>query len=69
MIVKVIVKRGEARIVEMEDYLVVQTNVLPQNNMANRDIIKQVSEYYHVKRDQVKIISGLKSKRKTLKIL
>jgi hypothetical protein len=69
VIITVLVKRGEGKIFEEDNCLIVHTSVLPKNNMANRDIIEQVSEYFHVRKDQVKIISGFKSKKKTLKIL
>ncbi len=69
LIVTVVVKKGDEKIIEKDGQLEVHTNVPLQNNMANRDVIRQVSEYYHVRSEQVKIIRGFKSRRKTIKVL
>ncbi len=69
MIVSVFVKKGKDAIVEEDGVLIVHTDQPMEMNRANRDIIRQVAEYYHVGQDRVKILRGFKSRKKTLKVL
>lgn len=41
---------------------------LPEGGKANIEVIDVVAEYFKVAKRSVKIVSGLKSKRKTLEI-
>jgi uncharacterized protein (TIGR00251 family) len=40
----------------------------PERGKANYELIKKIARYFSVSSTQVKIISGLKSKRKTVEI-
>ena len=54
---------------ELKDgILVVHTTEKLEKGMANRDVILQVSKFYKVSSNDVRIVSGMKSRRKVLKI-
>jgi uncharacterized protein YggU (UPF0235/DUF167 family) len=39
-----------------------------EDNRANRDVIRQIAKYYSVPSSNVKIITGLRSRKKVLDI-
>ncbi len=69
MIIKVKVRKGEARIEEKDGYILVYTNVPRERNKANYDIIKQLSKYYGKDVRNIKIIRGGTSSDKIIEIL
>jgi uncharacterized protein len=40
----------------------------PEKGEANRELIKKLAKYFRVSASQIKIISGLKSKKKIIEI-
>lgn len=40
----------------------------PQKGKANEEIIKKLAKHFHVSSSNVRILSGLRSKRKTVEI-
>lgn len=50
------------------DTLIVHTNEKPERGMANRDVIRQVADLYKVSSGNIRIKSGLKSRKKVIEI-
>jgi uncharacterized protein (TIGR00251 family) len=47
----------------------IKVNKIPQDGKANDAVIKLVAEFFGVKKNEVKIISGEKSQNKVIEIL
>ncbi len=69
MIIKVKVRKGEARIEEKDGCVIIYTNAPRERNKANYDIIKQLSKYYGKDVRNIKIIRGGTSSDKIIEIL
>ena len=74
IIVKVTPNSSKNEILKETDFLgkdifKVKTKAKPQNNKANNFIIVLLAKYFGVSKNNVKIIRGLKSKIKIVKIL
>ncbi|MCL4356798.1 MAG: DUF167 domain-containing protein [Candidatus Thermoplasmatota archaeon] len=48
--------------------LIVHTRVERRNNMANRDVIHQISQYMKVPESRIKFMSGMRSRTKIFSI-
>ncbi len=51
------------------DEICVSIKSQPERGKANRELIKKVAGYFDVSEDRIKIISGLKSRKKIIEIL
>ncbi len=51
------------------DEIYVSIKSQPERGKANRELIKKVAGYFDVSEDRIKIISGLKSRKKIIEIL
>ena len=59
----------ESQIEEMgPNQFLVKVKAPPQENKANREVITLLSDYLHVPKSRISILSGLKSKQKMVKI-
>ncbi len=50
------------------DRLKVKINALPEDNKANNELVNYLAELFGVKKSNIKIINGLKSREKTISI-
>lgn len=66
--IRVIPKAGRNLIKEESNYLKAYLTKPPQNGLANKELIGLLAEYLGVRKYQIKIIKGEKSKNKTVKI-
>ncbi len=69
LIVQVKVKRGNGQIVAEDDKLTVYTNEPRENGKANADVLRQLCAHFNVDQSRIKIIRGMRSTNKTVKIL
>ena len=51
-----------------ENKYIIHTTCLPENNKCNKEIIYELSKFFHKRKDEIVIIKGLKSKNKIVKI-
>ena len=68
MRVMVLVSRGNESVEKEGDNIHVFTKQPFEDNRANRDVIKQIAKYYSVPSSKVKIVTGLRSRKKILDI-
>jgi hypothetical protein len=68
MRVVVLVSHGNERVEKENDNIHVFTKQPFEDNRANRDVIRQIAKYYSVPSSNVKIITGLRSRKKVLDI-
>jgi len=62
-------KAKDRKIEEIDDnHFLVSIKELPVKGQANRAVIKLVAKHFKIPMDQVRIVSGAKSKQKTIKI-
>jgi len=66
--IRVIPKASRNRIEKTNGSFKVYLTSLPQNGLANRQLIDLLSEYLHLKKYQIKIIKGHKSRNKLVEI-
>jgi uncharacterized protein (TIGR00251 family) len=67
--VKVIPNSPENRIKGfIGDVLKVKINAPPEDNKANKELVRFLAGFFNVKKSEVEIISGMKSREKTIKI-
>lgn len=66
--IRVIPKAGRNLIKEENNYLKAYLTKPPQNGLANKELIGLLAEYLGVRKYQIKIIKGEKSKNKVVKI-
>jgi len=52
-----------------QDYLCIYTTVIPENNKANKELIKIISKDYKVPKSNIKLIKGHKSRYKLLEVI
>ena len=66
----IIVKPGSKveKIVSDGENLTVFIHARAHDGEANKAVIESLAKYFHVSKNQVKIISGLKSKKKIIEI-
>ena len=64
--VKVIPNAKKEEIIKEKDRLKVK--VLAIDNKANKALINLLSKYYNIKKNQIKILKGLKSREKVIEI-
>lgn len=66
--IRVVPKSSRNRIEKVNEGFKVYLTSLPQNGLANRQLIDLLSEYLHLKKYQIKIIKGHKSRDKLVEI-
>lgn len=66
--IRVITNAKKERIIKSEDIFKVYVSSPPIEGRANQRVAELLSEYFKVKKSQITIISGLKSKEKTIQI-
>jgi len=67
--------RYEVEVIFHRDFLKIEANKMtvgltskPEKGKANRELIKKIAKHFKVSPSQVKIVSGLKSRRKIVEI-
>ncbi|HPD19338.1 MAG: YggU family protein [Candidatus Goldbacteria bacterium] len=50
------------------DVLRVKINAPPEDNRANKELVRYLAEFFNVKKSNVEIIKGMKSREKAIKI-
>lgn len=70
MIVKIRVVPNSSKnvVVAREDLLRVKVMAPPEDGKANRAVIKLLAKYFGVKKSQIAIISGERSRNKTISV-
>ena len=68
MILKVKVHAGTGTIEVKGENIVVFTEKPMKNNMANYDVMKQISDYYHVEVNCVSILRGATRRNKLIEV-
>lgn len=68
MIVSVRVRRGNSPPELKDGILVISTTEEFEKGQANRDVLRQIGEYYGVKAQSVAIRSGFTSRRKVVEV-
>ena len=68
MILKVKVHAGTGTIDVKGENVVVFTEKQMKNNMANYDVMKQISDYYHVEVNCVSILRGATRRNKLIEV-
>lgn len=68
MIIKVLVKKGKGEIIQKDDQYIVFTEEEFENNKANVDVIKKIAKYFNKDFNEIKILKGLKQRKKIIEI-
>lgn len=68
MIVHVRVKQGKCEPVEDGGILYLCTSEKRENNRANLDLVKQIARFYNTETSRVKLITGMRSRKKTFSV-
>ncbi len=66
--IRVIPKAGKNLIKEENNYLKAYLTKPPQDGLANKELIELLAKYLNIKKYQIKIIKGEKSRDKVIKI-
>lgn len=66
--VKVITNSKNTEVIPLKDSYKVRLKSKPLENLANKELINILSEYFNVSKVSVKIVRGLKSKNKLVEI-
>jgi len=67
--VKVIIRSSQSKVEVLPDGgLKVWLKAAPKEGKANQELIKTLADYYQVSKNQIRIINGLTSKNKIIKI-
>jgi len=68
--------RYEVEVVFRKDFLLVKANKIivgltskPERGKANLELIKKIAKHFKVSSSQIRILSGLKSRKKIIEIL
>lgn len=68
--VKVKPKSKEEKVEKIDDtHYVVYIKEIPEKGKANKAVIKNISNFFHISKTQVKIISGFTSRQKLIRII
>ncbi|MEA3298138.1 MAG: DUF167 domain-containing protein [Chloroflexota bacterium] len=51
------------------DSLIVKVKELPKENKANEAVIRELAKYFHVSKQNVRILRGIKSRSKVVEII
>ncbi len=68
MIIKVRVMSGSRGPFMENGILIIHTKAERKNNMANRDVIRQISQHLKVPESKIKFMSGMRSRTKVFSI-
>lgn len=66
--IKVIANASKNELEELEEFFKLRIKAPAVDNKANLEIVKFLSDYFNVKRNNVEIVHGNKSSRKTVLI-
>lgn len=66
--VKVITKAGKNSVTKFADGFKAHLTAPPVDGKANKALVKLLAEYFNLKKSQVTIVSGKKSKDKLVKL-
>ena len=66
--VRVVPNSSNQGVKEEDGILKVHLNSPPAEGRANKELIEVLAEHFKVKKSQIEIIRGLKSREKTIKI-
>ncbi len=67
-IVKIKVKDGARAPFVMDDTIVIYTKAKHENNQANRDVLRQLSEFLHTDVEKIRILRGKTRRNKVISI-
>ncbi len=68
MIIKVLVKEGKEQIKSYGETFTVYTKEDRINGRANADIIRQLSRFLNISEERIRIVRGLRSRKKIILI-
>ena len=69
LFIKAIPKASKDQIIKIdESNLKIKTNKPPEDGKANEAVIEILANYLNVKKNQIKIISGINSQKKIIQI-
>lgn len=68
MRVEVRVRLGSGKPEFKDEILTVHTTEKLEKGLANRDVIQQIAKFYNVSSSEIRIVTGLKSRRKIIEI-
>ncbi|MDD4980741.1 MAG: DUF167 domain-containing protein [Candidatus Omnitrophica bacterium] len=66
--IRVIPKAGRTLVKQENNYFKVYLTQSPHEGLANKQLIEVLAEHFHLKKYQVKIIKGEKSRDKAIEI-
>lgn len=67
--VKVTTKASQNSVIKIDDTnFKIKVTVAPEKGKANATIIKLLSDYFHIAKSRIKIISGMTSRNKKIEI-
>lgn len=69
MRISVRARTGTGPVAMKDGVVIVHTTEKRKNNLANLDIIKQLSKHYSVPRSSIRIVAGANSSKKILEII
>jgi len=69
VLIKVKANSKTEGIVKEDDIFVVRVHEPPKEGKANRAVIKLLAQHFGISRSQIKILSGMRSKNKTIELI
>jgi len=66
--IKVIPNASKSKVVQEKDSLKVYVNSPPIDGKANKELIEVLAEHFNVKKNQISIIRGEKSRTKVINV-
>ncbi len=62
------VRSGKSAVQYDGNRIIISTEEKFRNNMANRDILRQVSDFFEIPESDIRILSGFTSRKKLIEI-
>jgi len=66
--IKVISNSGKAKVVEEKELFKVYVKAPPVDGKANKEVVEVLAEHFKIKKNQIEIIRGKTSNKKTVKV-
>lgn len=66
--IKVISNSGKSKVVEEKDLFKVYVKAPPVDGKANKEVVEVLTEHFKIKKNQIDIIRGKTSNKKTVKV-
>ena len=66
--IRVVTNASKEEVVQESNYLKVKVKAKPNGGEANKAVVKVLAKHFNVRESKVKIIRGLKSRKKTVEI-